>query len=424
MKTRRRGSGKNRARNTMGLPTTVAVVLGGFMVLYGLAVYNFLFYPGSFTTKPDFRTEEDESSSHFLGPCSINLYGLPRKFKDLVLPSLVENVIKPNLRYRCDYFVHYYDRREERDYRGADAGRGGTIDPEEVKLLKEAVLDAHSEAALHHVDDDALTTTPSVHFLKETDGDFYRRYDPLLERIRTERGPDGNLLYMPLKEKTPFPNATIDNIIKMWHSQESVWRLMERNNPQKHYSRVAMLRSDVMYVTPIDIYQNPDHTMDHANEKAVIPDFSRFPVNDRMMYGPYDAVRIWAAGRFRRLKDHAESIASDEKTAGWGIHPERYLFLTIFPAIRDAGVDILSGGEDLCFLRVRSDASVRIGDCGPDCVTDRNRKVVERLIGRPCVFNTSNPEVTFLECNEEVARGSTRTVSRQPLTWEECTWEP
>jgi len=40
--------------------------------------------------------------------CAICLWGLPRAFKSIVLPSLEQNVIRPNAKSNCDYFVHFY----------------------------------------------------------------------------------------------------------------------------------------------------------------------------------------------------------------------------------------------------------------------------------------------------------------------------
>ena len=39
---------------------------------------------------------------HVKSPCAINLYGLPRSFKSLVLPSLLKNVVKPKNRLQQD----------------------------------------------------------------------------------------------------------------------------------------------------------------------------------------------------------------------------------------------------------------------------------------------------------------------------------
>ena len=70
------------------------------------------------------------------GNCAINLYGLPRSFKDYVLPSLIKNVIKINAKYQCDYYVHYYKINKE--YSGR-SGQGGNINFKEILLLKNAV---------------------------------------------------------------------------------------------------------------------------------------------------------------------------------------------------------------------------------------------------------------------------------------------
>jgi hypothetical protein len=43
--------------------------------------------------------------------CAINLFGLPRAFRSLTLPSLIKNVIAVNA--DCDYFVHYYQVTQE-----------------------------------------------------------------------------------------------------------------------------------------------------------------------------------------------------------------------------------------------------------------------------------------------------------------------
>jgi hypothetical protein len=51
--------------------------------------------------------------------CAINLFGLPRSFQSLVLPSFIENVIWPNAAHNCDYFVHYFNLTQEA------AGRSG-----------------------------------------------------------------------------------------------------------------------------------------------------------------------------------------------------------------------------------------------------------------------------------------------------------
>lgn len=358
-----------------------------------------------------------DSMQLLLGPCVILFFGLPRKFQHMVLPGVINNVIRPNVQHRCDYYVHYYnDTFEERYSRGADAGRGGILNPAEIKLLERAILTEH-ENNLREDPQHEYEGKPIIKFVQDSDHSFWERYQSLLQDIHSRKGPDGKLLYIPLSEKNPFPNETIVNIIKMWHSQEAAWKLMESSSSSKHYSRVAMLRSDVLYVTPINIYQLPDGTTDIRNQHAVAPGFGTFPVSDRMMYGPWDAMQIWAAGRFRRLERHVHRVAK----MGDGIHSEKFLFHTIFPAIRNAGVPIWKANSDLCFLRIRADDSVRIRDCGRDCVTDHNKKVVEHILQRACTFNATNPDVPFLECNEHLEQhpfGPTKYIQ-----WDGCTWK-
>ncbi|KAI2495535.1 hypothetical protein MHU86_18980 [Fragilaria crotonensis] len=68
--------------------------------------------------------------------CALNFFGLPRAFKRLVLPSMIANIIIPNIQYDCDYFVHFYNITYEPPSR---SGKGGHITPEDVYLLRDAV---------------------------------------------------------------------------------------------------------------------------------------------------------------------------------------------------------------------------------------------------------------------------------------------
>jgi hypothetical protein len=68
---------------------------------------------------------------------------------------------------------------------------------------------------------------------------------------------------------------TQDNLIRQWHSVEAGFRLMEQHAQQNNinYTRVAMLRNDVMYLTPIDIMKLDNVTMDTENRHYIIPPF-------------------------------------------------------------------------------------------------------------------------------------------------------
>jgi hypothetical protein len=130
-----------------------------------------------------------------------------------------------------------------------------------------------------------------------------RLYDPMgafLNSKRHDRRDNGTLKYFPDDPSKGFiyPTST-DNIVKMWHSQESIWNLMESHAKRQgiRYTRVAMLRFDVLFVTHIDIYAP-------RNISLVIPAFSKWPVNDRMAYGNNEAVKLWATGRFANIERH------------------------------------------------------------------------------------------------------------------------
>jgi hypothetical protein len=344
--------------------------------------------------------------------CAINLFGLPRAFQSLVLPTLLQNVIRPNAAHNCDYFVHYYNLTQEEPGR---SGHGGHLNPSEILLLEQHV---QNEAP-------AGQRRPNVVFLADQEEDFWKRYDTLIQKTRNTKDGKGKFLYYPWKAKTYTHPVTVDNILKMWHSIQSAWLLMERHAAMDNvkYTRVAMLRSDVIYATLIDIYQldnnsnnnnnnSNNHTastaasIDHENRFAVVPAFGKHPVSDRIIYGPHAAVKIWAAERFSRLEEHVQSILKNDP--GWGMHSERFLDHTIFPAIRKLGIGIHEHPH-LCFFRARVDESVWVSDCdgvkkvaaptiaqylGPD-----KKGLVERLIGRQCGQITKfTQSVRSLDC--------------------------
>lgn len=316
--------------------------------------------------------------------CAINFWGLPRAFESLVLPSIVENVIKPNAKYQCDYFVHYYHLTEE------DAGRsgqGGKLNPEEIFKLRPAVLSATPPLQM---------VKPQVSFTVTKEENFWKQYASLLEKIHNTKDDKGKYLYYPWRARTYKYPMTVDNIIKMWHSIQEAWNFMQSyadaNNVK--YERVAMLRSDVVYMSPIDIYQVKGLVKDLNNKIAVIPGFGKHPVNDRIIYGPPEAVKIWSTQRFSRLEKHVQDVLKHH--AGWGMHSERFLDWTIFPAIRkETGVTIVEH-DTICFFRARVDGSVWITDCqGRSDVSDPAimkhltarmsvEEAVEKLLHRKC----------------------------------------
>ena len=191
----------------------------------------------------------------------------------------------------------------------------------------------------------------------------------------------------------------------MWDGLAAVSQLLQ-DYEAKHgiqYTRLAMLRSDVAFVTPIDLYSipgNPTASRDQILRTAVVPGFAKWPVNDRGIYGPAPAVRIWANERFDRIDQHVREIAKSHP--GHGMQDEYYLDLTIFPAIHALGIDIVED-ETMCFLRTRVDESIWLNDCGN---VQENQRTIEAMIQRSCrqsrLDENIKKGVVQLECRQGI----------------------
>jgi len=330
--------------------------------------------------------------------CAINLYGLPRSFQSLVLPTFLENVVKPNAKYNCDYFVHYFHLTKELPGR---SNNGGTINPNEVGLLKHGILTTIENILRNNPATIRKITPPTIDFVSETEDEFLQRYGTFLHSVVFNwTDPQGNLLYVPWSE-LDFPNSSVVNVVKMWSGLELVWDLMERNEAAAlggdQYERVAMLRNDVVFRTPIDIYQlvpleqdaatmasvvaNYSNTTAARNKIAVIPGTERYPINDRMFVGPRDAAQIWATQRFSSIHEHV----SNPNNFGKGLHDELFLNRTLFPKIRkETGTTIVENAE-ICFWRSRAGDWFYFGrDCDRKHATKSDQQVLEQIIGRKC----------------------------------------
>jgi hypothetical protein len=110
-----------------------------------------------------------------------------------------------------------------------------------------------------------------------------------------------------------------------------------------------------------------------VNDQAVIPGFGKHPVSDRLIYGPYDAVKVWATMRFPSMDEHAQWMHNNNP--GWAMHSERFVKHTILSRIQQLGFN-LTEHDSMCFFRARVDESIWITDCGGD---PRNSKVIPTL---------------------------------------------
>jgi hypothetical protein len=322
-----------------------------------------------FESVPQERMVLEEETS-----CAINFFGLPRSFETLVLPSVVTNILTPNFGYGCDIFLHHYEMTEEAPGRSS---LGGKIDSAAVLQLKEWVDKLYGGVS--------GMRRPDVTVVSDTEESFWEARGKIVDIYRHTKGPDGNFKYFPWKDTSyQWPSST-DNIVKQWHSIQSVWSAMEKHALEqgRSYTRVAMLRNDVVYVNPIDIYETSKKTYDSNNEVAVIPGFAAHPVSDRMIYGPYDAVKVWATERFSRLEEHVQTYK-----AGYGMHSERFMAHSILPGILEKGFTV-EENPDTCFFRARADGTVYIKDCKHNdrfksISLVRIKELVEEATGATC----------------------------------------
>lgn len=409
----------------------------------------------------DSSHDSDSNNNH----CAILFWGLPRSFRTLVLPSIIQNIIIPNSIYQCDYYIHYYYQREEIAGR---SGLGGVINPNDILLLKDSILNITTEMSDY---------VPIIQFMNHTEDEFWSINKDTINTIRNTKDDSGkNYLYYPWKAKTYQHPTTTDNIIKMWFSIQSVFNLMEQSN--RKYEQIGMFRSDVVYITPIDIYENPiiinEHEeQDNASSAAskniinnhhnqplfvVIPNFGNYPISDRMIYGCYYGVKLWATTRFNLLYNHIQWIHNND--IGWGLHSERYINYTILPYIRSNGTTTITSpsnnhnhnnNEDiisviqhptLCFVRSRSDESIWLNDCIvglPSTNTNKKKnkvistlnhvisdpriykklggsiqsiqKHIENIIGRTCTsMKSSRKTVIAINCSSSSSSSSINTI--------------
>ena len=261
------------------------------------------------------------SSTSFAPQCALLFFGLPRNFKRIILPSIKEYILSYNK--NCDVFLHSYNVTSISNPLSQENNTKLNIN--EVFLLTQ-------NATLERVED------------------FWELRNDTVLRFRT-MFPEGLGWDYP---------SSMDNMVKQWHSLEKVWE--QKNNT---YEQVGLFRSDVFYITPINI----------SNGDAVMPRFGCGDhSNDRMFYGKRQYAKRYATERFSLVDDYIGRMKKKHgANARVQLHSETYM--------RDAimyhmPVDVEE--KDVCFFRARGTGLINTGDCFcDDCK-------VTGLINTPC----------------------------------------
>lgn len=261
--------------------------------------------------------------------CSLLFFGIPKMFKNLVLPSIEKYVLEPNP--TCDVYMHTYNISSITNERNGE--KSDSINVEEAYGLT-------SNVWITSMEEFELTRNLS-HYRKH----HYKKWGRCC--------------------------TSIDNMIKQWHSIDKVWKLMvsrgsirfnedikhmnERLGSDKNvnvekdfYERVGLFRSDVVYTHPIVI----------SHGAAVIPNFGQFKgENDRMFYGLYKHAKIWATKRFEYVDEYLlHEVKGNEEVQ---IHSEEYLL----SLLKRFSVPFVT--KDICFWRARASGLLKTHDCVP-----------------------------------------------------------
>mmetsp|Transcript_9676 Transcript_9676/g.22708 ORF Transcript_9676/g.22708 Transcript_9676/m.22708 type:complete len:213 (-) Transcript_9676:553-1191(-) len=154
-------------------------------------------------------------------------------------------------------------------------------------------------------------------------------------------------------------------MIKQWHSIKRVWDLMvdherklmlegkrsdsQGNEKKYYYEQIGLFRSDVFYMSPIDIFDS----------NATLPNFASYRgYNDRLFYGQRQYAEVWAdrfsfAATFER-KYMVSSIVRGKKR---GYHSESFLYHLL------SHHNVPVEKKNICVWRIRTGSRLAVEDC-------------------------------------------------------------
>ena len=240
--------------------------------------------------------------------CALIFFGLPKSFKNIVLPSIEKYVLAVNP--YCDIFIHTYNISEYSNPRNSEKH-------EKINTFELLSIENITNVVFENLDD----------FHHRINVSYYRKYFP--EGVGWQ-----------------YPNS-LDNMIMQWNSIQVGWEHMVNHEAKinKRYRRVGLFRSDVLYTNNIDI----------QNGKAVTAKFNNMYewTNDRLFFGLREYAQIWATKRFSFVDPYMKT-AFGKKT---GLHSEMFLYKLL------THWKIPLTLQDICFQRVRANGNIKLQDC-------------------------------------------------------------
>jgi hypothetical protein len=140
--------------------------------------------------------------------CALLFFGLPRAFREMVLPSIVRNLLIPNARHQCDIYVHFFKQYKEQAGR---KNKGGEIDPREIFLLQHAATAVAKRHGPEYGQYGGPPRLPNIAFTHDTEQDFWNRRGAALEKYHNTLNDNGKPAYYPWRAHT-YTNSSLDNI--------------------------------------------------------------------------------------------------------------------------------------------------------------------------------------------------------------------
>ena len=250
--------------------------------------------------------------------CALLFFGLIQNgFQEFILPSIERNILSVNP--DCDVFLHTYNI---------------TSVPKNVASRETRESTIHAE--------DAYLLTDKDHIKMETVEDFWAVREEVVNETKEHH----------CQHWGECCTSHI-NMIKQWHSINSVWDLMVEHEESKgeevdennyYYEQIGLFRSDVYYITPVSIYEH----------QAGVPDFAHYGgINDRLFYGKREYASLWAH-RFDFIEDF-DRLYLEKKTC---YHAESFV-----NGILETNEVPVEKNENICIWRVRSGSRVSLKDC-------------------------------------------------------------